>query len=192
MPPKSRSNRRKKNNKNAAIVEEITGPEWFRGNALRSGEILRKLHLRGDERRFEFVATLEEFLNGEPDEEQFHGLYEGRLPQVLMDISTERILYKRLLDDEDIAEYVIGIHSMLSSLVRHAVVGGQCSHDGHRAGKHHPWARYLLQQYPHLWSVIADFPELIEYDGFRFPPGDDDFRWHIASSLWMKTIGYLP
>ena len=48
-----------------------------------------------------------------------------------------------------------------------------CHHDGHIAGKHHPWARYLLQQYPHFWSLIAEFPELIEYDGLL--PGDDGF-----------------
>ena len=48
-----------------------------------------------------------------------------------------------------------------------------CKHPGHIAGKHHPWARYLLQQFPHLWAVIADFPDLIKYDGM--PPGDDEY-----------------
>ena len=103
MPPKSRSNRRKKNKKHAPIVEEVTEPEWLLKNASRAGEVLRKLHLRGDERRFDFVVSLEDFLGEEPNEDQIHEIFEGRLPQVLMDISTDRTLYKQFPDDDEIA-----------------------------------------------------------------------------------------
>ena len=54
--------------------------------------------------------------------------------------------------------------------MKHTVLG-ECQHEGHQAGKNHPWARYVLQQYPRLWSLVADFPELIQYDGL--PPTDE-------------------
>lgn len=51
------------------------------------------------------------------------------------------------------------------------------------AGSHAPWTRYVLQQYPHLWSVIADFPELIKYDGC--PPLDD---WDEEEEDYDDTV----
>ena len=103
MPPaKARANRRKRNAKNASIVEDIAGPEWFLTNAIKSGEVLRKLHVKEDDRRLDFVMHLQEYLAEEPSEDEIHGIYEGRLPQVLMDIVSDRSLYKVVAVDDDI------------------------------------------------------------------------------------------
>ena len=67
-------------------------------------------------------------------------------------------------------EYLAAVHRALSVVIRHALQG-TCSHPAHSAGSGHPWARYVLQQYRRLWDIVADFPELIQYDGC--PPFDD-------------------
>ena len=101
--PKTRSNRRKRDAKNASSIEGVDGPEWFFTNALKAGDILRKLHPKADARRLDFVYSLDEFIASEPPEDYLHGLYEGRLLHVLMDIALERSLYKEYVVDEDAA-----------------------------------------------------------------------------------------
>ena len=84
-------------------MENISGPEWFLTNSLKAGEVLRKLHHREDDKRVDFIGYLEAFIKDDPDEDGYHGLFEGRIPQVLIDIAAERHLYKQIATDDDVA-----------------------------------------------------------------------------------------
>lgn len=104
MPPtKTRSARRKGNAKNASLVEDISALEWFLTNGLKSGDVLRKLHHKEDDKRIEFLSYLGQFFETDPSEEAIHGIFEGQLPQALIDIASERKLYKQLAVVEEIA-----------------------------------------------------------------------------------------
>lgn len=55
------------------------------------------------------------------------------------------------------------VYSSLSSLIYHAVAG-PCSNKSHRAGKRSPWEKYVLQQFPRLWSTLVEYPRLLQFE----------------------------
>ena len=95
----TRSNRRKKTQKNVTVPEDVTSSDWFYTNALESGEVLRKFHAKADHRRCDFAWYLAEFLDNGLLEDELDALYVGGIPQALIDIAADRRLYEAYSSD---------------------------------------------------------------------------------------------
>lgn len=108
----TRSKQHKRNATKSRTVEEDYNREWFEQNSREAGAVLRKLRARSCTRRLDFLDELYDFMNRDDVTDQYmDGLYEGGLPQVLLDITMERHLYSRCYEGYNWVSISHGIYS---------------------------------------------------------------------------------
>lgn len=81
-------------------LEERFSVQWFTENLPRAAVVLRTLDASGGPKRNDFVKYLNGYIDEEPTEEEWDTLFKVGMPQTLLDIASQRQLYRDYLSDD--------------------------------------------------------------------------------------------
>ena len=152
-------------------------------NASAAGEILRGLHSRSNTSgRLEFVNAIMSLIDSDKMEEStWEAFIEGCLQQTCLGILLEERLYRNFLAEKRTTvrllaglfmfvdridtywqDYIIAVGNVLKSILIHLIQ--TLPRDDLDPCERPPWAVYVLDRLPQLWSIIVNHPRVTTFD----------------------------